>query len=104
MQNLLNISLCYIDDERLSPVGQAGAEIFSCPDDYISINGIRLCGEKLNDASIIKDFSQNAPVTDYHSGPITIPVVTNNKLVSVGFKLMYMQSPCQLIPEFDKIH
>ena len=45
------------------PPGQAGAEVFNCPDDYIVINGIRLCGERFNDASVQLDFTQNAPVT-----------------------------------------
>lgn len=45
------------------PVGQAGAEIFNCPADYIVINGIRLCGYKLNDGSSDGNFNNNAPVT-----------------------------------------
>lgn len=47
----------------LVPPGQAGAEVFNCPDSYFIINGIRLCGEKLNDASTELDFTKNAPVT-----------------------------------------
>ena len=54
---------CFSDDESTVPPGQAGAEIFSCPDDYIVIGGIRLCGDKLNDGSLIEDFTMNAPVT-----------------------------------------
>ncbi|KAJ9595502.1 hypothetical protein L9F63_013324, partial [Diploptera punctata] len=51
------------DGMLVIPPGQAGAEVFNCPDDYIVINGIRLCGERLNDASVQLDFTQNAPVT-----------------------------------------
>ncbi|PNF20685.1 hypothetical protein B7P43_G03027, partial [Cryptotermes secundus] len=51
------------DGHPLIPPGQAGAEIFNCPDDYIVINGIRLCGERLNDASVQLDFTRNYPVT-----------------------------------------
>ena len=35
----------FADGQPLIPPGQAGAEVFNCPDDYIVINGIRLCGE-----------------------------------------------------------
>ncbi|XP_026469586.1 uncharacterized protein LOC113373507 [Ctenocephalides felis] len=41
---------------------QAGVEVFNCPDDFIIINGVRLCGERLNDASLIEDFTIDAPV------------------------------------------
>jgi hypothetical protein len=51
------------DGESTVPPGQAGAEIFNCPDDYIVIGGIRLCGDKFNDGSLIEDFTMNAPVT-----------------------------------------
>lgn len=36
--------------------------MFNCPDDFIIINGVRLCGERLNDASLIEDFTIDAPV------------------------------------------
>jgi len=45
------------------PANQAGAGVFNCPDDYIAVNGVRLCGEKLNDATTNIDFTVNAPVT-----------------------------------------
>jgi hypothetical protein len=51
------------DGQLLIPPGQAGAEIFNCPDDYIVISGIRLCGERFNDASVQVDFTRNYPVT-----------------------------------------
>jgi hypothetical protein len=56
---------CYYfaDGQPLIPPGQAGAEVFNCPDDYIVINGMRLCGERLNDASVQLDFTRNYPVT-----------------------------------------
>lgn len=58
------------------PPGQAGAEVSDCPDDYIVISGIRLCGERLNDASVNIDFTQNAPVTGISS-------LYNNLLLSI---------------------
>lgn len=78
------------------PPRQAGAEIYNCPDDYIAINYVRLCGEKLNDASILSDFSRNSPITDYSGGPIMIPVRTNSNNVGRGFKLAFTQEPCQI--------
>lgn len=45
------------------PVGEAGVEIFNCPNDYIIINGIRLCGYRLNDGSLTSNFTLNTPVT-----------------------------------------
>lgn len=53
-----------IADGSLSvPPRQAGAEVFNCPDDYISISNVRLCGQKLNDGSVQVDFTKNYPVT-----------------------------------------
>ncbi|XP_068085726.1 uncharacterized protein [Anabrus simplex] len=82
------------DGEPIVPPGQAGAEAFNCPDDYIIINGIRLCGERLNDASVTVDFTQDAPVTDTSSGPFVVPVRTNGNTVGRGFLLDYMQNRC----------
>ncbi|XP_063924237.1 uncharacterized protein LOC135138242 [Zophobas morio] len=82
------------NDESTVPPGQAGAEIFSCPDDYIVIGGIRLCGDKLNDGSLIEDFTMNAPVTDTSGGPIVIPVRTDDSVTGRGFKLFYTQNRC----------
>ncbi|KAF2889670.1 hypothetical protein ILUMI_16503, partial [Ignelater luminosus] len=76
------------------PPGQAGAEIFSCPDDYIVINGIRLCGDRLNDGSVIQDFTRNAPVTDSSAGPIIVPVRTDGRVTGRGFRLFYTQNRC----------
>lgn len=77
------------------PEGQAGAEIFNCPDDYISVNSIRLCGDRLNDASVTDNFTVNAPVVDYSFGPVVLPVRTNGNTVGRGFNLRYTQMPCQ---------
>uniref|UniRef100_A0A336KTK0 CSON000049 protein n=1 Tax=Culicoides sonorensis TaxID=179676 RepID=A0A336KTK0_CULSO len=76
------------------PEGQAGAEIFNCPDDHISVNSIRLCGDRLNDASVTDNFTLNAPVVDYTFGPIVIPVRTNGNFVGRGFNLRYTQNLC----------
>jgi hypothetical protein len=74
--------------------GQAGAEIFSCPDDFIAVNYIRLCGYKLNDGSKSINFNLNMPVTSYMNTPIVVPVKTNNETVGRGFKIYYFQEKC----------
>ncbi|XP_031617542.1 uncharacterized protein LOC116337263 [Contarinia nasturtii] len=85
-----------IDSEGTSviPEKQAGIEIFSCNDDYISVNSIRLCGEKLNDASRNDDLSANSIVTDTSNGLNIIPVHTNEAAVGRGFRINYVQMPC----------
>lgn len=73
---------------------QAGAEVFNCGDDFIAINGIRLCGQRLNDGSVTEDFTKNAPVTDFAAGPIILPFRTNEDATGRGFKLAYRQNVC----------
>lgn len=58
------------------------------------MNGIRLCGDKLNDASLTEDFQLNTPVVDNFVGPIVLPVRTNGDTVGRGFKLYFEQQPC----------
>lgn len=77
------------------PEKQAGLEIFSCNDDYISVNSIRLCGEKLNDASKNEDLTVNAIITDTTNGLNVIPVRTNEAGVGRGFRINYVQIPCE---------
>ncbi|KAL3270898.1 hypothetical protein HHI36_021410 [Cryptolaemus montrouzieri] len=74
--------------------GQAGVETFDCPNDYIIINGVRLCGNKLNDGSMNTDLSMNSPITDNSLGPIVVQVRTNGAAVGRGFKLFYTQNRC----------
>ncbi|CAB0007213.1 unnamed protein product, partial [Nesidiocoris tenuis] len=52
----------FVDGSLTVPVGEAGAEVFNCPDDFLAIRSVRLCGQKVNDASVQPDFTQNAPV------------------------------------------
>jgi hypothetical protein len=100
------------------PANQAGAGVFNCPDDYIAVNGVRLCGEKLNDATTNIDFTVNAPVTgkekklgrknmknmahfhfyvaDSSAGPFILPFRTNAGTVGRGFNLVYTQNACSL--------
>lgn len=73
---------------------QAGMETFNCPNDYIIIGGMRLCGEKLNDASINLDFSQNYPVTDTSNGPYILQIRTDEATTGRGFTLTYRQNVC----------
>ncbi|CAG2055707.1 unnamed protein product, partial [Timema podura] len=56
-------AVTYLNGESLVPPGQAGAEVFNCPNDYIVVNGVRLCGDRFNDASSEIDFTRNSPVT-----------------------------------------
>ncbi|XP_063218627.1 uncharacterized protein LOC134528890 [Bacillus rossius redtenbacheri] len=88
---LLNVDA---DGQSVIPRNQAGADVFNCPDDYIIISGIRLCGEKLNDATVDIDFRNNAPVTDETNGPFLVYVHTDNSVTDRGFKLLYMQNLC----------
>lgn len=76
------------------PPRQGGAEIFNCPDDYIIVNGLRLCGERLNDASVDVDYTKNYPVIDHSNGPFILPVKTNGAVTGRGFYLNYKQNPC----------
>ena len=84
----------FIDGNSIVPPGQAGAEIFNCPDDFIAVNGLRICGEKLNDGRTIPDFTQNSIITDLANGPIILPLQTDSQFVGKGFKLNYFQEPC----------
>lgn len=74
--------------------GTAGAEIFSCQDDFIAVNFIRLCGNKLNDGSVTGNFNTNEPVLSNMNGPIVVPFKTDNSTVGRGFKLYYFQQKC----------
>ncbi|XP_058811178.1 uncharacterized protein LOC131676068 [Topomyia yanbarensis] len=89
--------LINVDEEGASLVqpNSAGVEIYSCPDDYIAINYLRLCGERLNDGSSSEDYTRNSPVTDDSGGPIVVPVRSNAEIVGRGFKLMYRQEICK---------
>ncbi|CAG9770245.1 unnamed protein product [Ceutorhynchus assimilis] len=76
------------------PSGQAGVDVLNCPDDYIIIDGTRLCGDRFNDGSTSTNFSLNAAVTDTSTGPIVINIRTNSNVTGLGFKLYYMQNAC----------
>ncbi|CAL8116018.1 unnamed protein product [Orchesella dallaii] len=78
----------------LLPSGQAGVGIRNCPDDYIILNGIRLCGERLNDGTKTTLLMDDAPVTDATNGPFTMIVRTNEIDVGGGFAIYYRQNPC----------
>ncbi|ODN04163.1 hypothetical protein Ocin01_02497 [Orchesella cincta] len=78
----------------LLPSGQAGVGIRNCPDDFIILNGIRLCGERLNDGSKSTLLMDDAPVTDATNGPFTVMVRTNEIDVGGGFAIYYRQNPC----------
>lgn len=76
------------------PEGQAGAGIFNCPDDFIAINQVRLCGDRFNDGTENEDFTANAIVRDISAGPLMLPFRTDNQHVGRGFRLAYKQEPC----------
>ncbi|XP_066153722.1 uncharacterized protein [Euwallacea fornicatus] len=76
------------------PSGQAGVDVLNCPDDYIVIDGTRLCGDRFNDGSTVSDFTMDASVVDTSTGPIVINVRTNANVTGLGFKLFYVQNVC----------
>ncbi|CAG7717029.1 unnamed protein product [Allacma fusca] len=80
------------------PSGQAGVGYRDCPYDYILLNGFRLCGERLNDATTNILFVNDAPVTDTSNGPFVVIVRTNEIDVGGGFSLYYRQNPCMSTP------
>ncbi|XP_053699105.1 uncharacterized protein LOC128746079 [Sabethes cyaneus] len=88
--------LTNVDEDGTSLIqpNTAGVEIYNCPDDFIAINYLRLCGDRLNDGSSIANYTQNAPVTDDSRGPVVVPVRTNNEKVGRGFRIMYRQNVC----------
>lgn len=86
--------IIHLDGISVLPPKQAGLEIFNCNDDFISVNSIRFCGEKLNDASRIDDLTFNAPVTDISNGPIVLPFRTNGAYVGRGFRFHYELMAC----------
>lgn len=75
----------------------AGIEIFNCYDDYISMNSIRFCGEKLNDGTGARDLTMNSPIRDSTSGPFVVSVRTNDAFVGRGFRINYKSNPCEII-------
>lgn len=95
-KSIFKTQICIDISEGTSviPEKQAGIEIFSCNDDYISVNSIRLCGEKLNDASRNEDLTMNAVITDSTNGLNIIPVRTSATSVGRGFRINYIQIPC----------
>ncbi|XP_055618232.1 uncharacterized protein LOC129763317 [Toxorhynchites rutilus septentrionalis] len=84
------------DEEGVNLVrdNTAGVEIYNCPDDYIAINYLRLCGNRLNDGSVNEDYTQNSSVNDDSGGPIIVPVRSDEQTVGRGFKLMFRQEIC----------
>ena len=88
------LSFLSLEENLIVPRGQAGADVFSCPDDYIAINQLRLCGEKLNDGNTLEDYRLNSIVRDNWNGPIVVPVRTDETLVGRGFNVLYYQDVC----------
>ncbi|CAH2047217.1 unnamed protein product, partial [Iphiclides podalirius] len=84
------------DGLPIIPPRQAGVEIFNCPSDWLLISAVRLCGERLNDGSVLQDFYSNAPVTDIGAGPIMIWFRSDEGYVGRGFRIEYQQNPCIL--------
>uniref|UniRef100_A0A1I8PBI4 CUB domain-containing protein n=1 Tax=Stomoxys calcitrans TaxID=35570 RepID=A0A1I8PBI4_STOCA len=82
------------DENDLVPDGQAGAGIFNCPDDYVAINQVRLCGERFNDGTTNEDFTAHAPIRDVAAGPIILPFRSDEEYVGRGFRLAYRQESC----------
>lgn len=77
----------YLDGSGTVPDGQAGAEGFDCPDDFIVVSGIRLCGYKINDGKLNLDYSQNTPVTGFRL-QYTLPFTAVSKLFSPDYYIL----------------
>ncbi|XP_050098917.1 uncharacterized protein LOC126579560 isoform X2 [Anopheles aquasalis] len=91
MFQIINVSP---DGSSIVPANQAGVEILNCPDDFIAINYLRLCGDRLNDGSKELDFSLNSPVFHTIAGPVVVAVKTDQANVGRGFKLSFQQNVC----------
>ncbi|XP_052741096.1 uncharacterized protein LOC112045699 [Bicyclus anynana] len=76
------------------PPEQAGVEILNCPSDWLLIAALRLCGERLNDGSVIQDFTLDAPVTDDAAGPIVVWFRSDGVYAGRGFRFYYQQNSC----------
>ncbi|KAL4716114.1 hypothetical protein ACJJTC_013891 [Scirpophaga incertulas] len=99
-------SITYVNDDYMQivnydldglpviPKGQAGVEIFNCPSDWLLISATRLCGDRLNDGSVIQDFSLDAPVIDTNAGPLVVWFRSDEGYVGRGFKILYKQNIC----------
>ncbi|XP_055850596.1 uncharacterized protein LOC129915154 [Episyrphus balteatus] len=82
------------EDNDIIPKDQAGAGALSCPNDFIILNQIRLCGDRINDGTIDEDFTKNADVRDSTGGPIIASVRSDGAYVGRGFFIMYKQELC----------
>ncbi|CAB3226793.1 unnamed protein product [Arctia plantaginis] len=85
------------DGLHLIPPGQAGVEILNCPNDWLLIAATRLCGDRLNDGSVLEDFTINAPITDNNAGPIVVWFRSDEAYVGYGFKLFYQLNSCSVM-------
>ncbi|XP_038213999.1 uncharacterized protein LOC119833864 [Zerene cesonia] len=85
-----------IDGLPVIPPRQAGVEIFNCPSDWLLISAVRLCGERLNDGSVLQDFSLDAPITDDGVGPIVVWFRSDSVYTGRGFKLHFQQNSCSV--------
>ncbi|XP_022188464.2 uncharacterized protein LOC111047104 [Nilaparvata lugens] len=99
--NLINkidmpFELKNLDEDGMFTVnpGEAGVESYNCPDDYIVLNKVKLCGYRLNDASENPDFRSNHLIRDTDNGPFVVSVRTNSNITGKGFSLQYKQIPC----------
>lgn len=68
----------------------AGIEIFSCNYDCISVNLIRLRGEKLN-----VYLTMNVIITDLTTGLIFMSACTKTAADGHGIQINYIQMPCE---------
>ncbi|XP_055912861.1 uncharacterized protein LOC129946631 [Eupeodes corollae] len=82
------------EDNDIIPKDQAGAGAFACPNDFIILNQIRLCGERINDGTFDEDFTKNADVRDSTGGPIIASFRSDSAYVGRGFFIMYKQELC----------
>ncbi|XP_074602257.1 uncharacterized protein LOC141855947 [Brevipalpus obovatus] len=72
----------------------AGAGPQRCQFDYILLNGLRLCGSRMNPMAINQNLMNDAQVTDTTSGPFIARFVSDSRSAGRGFRLSFQQNPC----------
>lgn len=77
-----------------TPEGEAGVGLSQCPNDYLVLGGVRVCGNVLNDGATNPKFTENAPVQDRTNGPFIAQFTSDGEYAGRGFKLDYQQMLC----------
>ncbi|XP_055371503.1 uncharacterized protein LOC129605639 [Condylostylus longicornis] len=105
-ENMCSITYTNVINDEMSDFSIVNVDTYKnspsfvnyCPDDFLAINGDRLCGEILSDTiaskSIYDDADNPHSITDYGTGPIILSFKSDNMYVGRGFKIHYEQNFC----------